>query len=443
MNTFQPDAMSASFWLINHVKGDITMKGDFSRLTFDATKHFSRVMMQQGRVQLDADWNEQHAIFLHYLQTLTKDLIGEHGGPADNLGFGIIIDPSKTHAVIRARETQDKHPFFISKGRYYVDGIQISADQDYCIYDQPDYPWPEGKELLEGRYLVYLDVWEHHITSLEDASIREVALENVDTATRAKMVWQVKTMPLDAGATRDTAIPTLETLINKPRAYLSAGTSQKSTSSEPCTIAPESTYRGQENQLYRVEIYAAGTEFKIKWARDNASVVTAAELNGNSLKVNDPRGFHAGQWVEITNNELELLEQSGQLIKIKSVADNEITLEKAINTPLLAKPKVRRWDGADIPAQDTKPIPLADGIEIRLTTEVAATGFKNCNGDYWLIPARVATGTVEWPNEPQPPYGIKHHYAPLAIIDLAATTAAAAPTDLRNKIKTLIEPVAP
>ena len=39
------------------------MKGDFSRITFDPKKHYSRVLMQQGRVQLDADWNEQAAIF--------------------------------------------------------------------------------------------------------------------------------------------------------------------------------------------------------------------------------------------------------------------------------------------------------------------------------------------------------------------------------------------
>ena len=30
------------------------MKGDFTRITFNPTKHFSRVLMQQGRVQLDA-----------------------------------------------------------------------------------------------------------------------------------------------------------------------------------------------------------------------------------------------------------------------------------------------------------------------------------------------------------------------------------------------------
>ena len=30
------------------------MKGDFSRIRFDATKRYSRVLQQQGRVTLDA-----------------------------------------------------------------------------------------------------------------------------------------------------------------------------------------------------------------------------------------------------------------------------------------------------------------------------------------------------------------------------------------------------
>ena len=38
------------------------MKGDFSRDTFDARRDYVRVLMQQGRVQVDADFNEQHAI---------------------------------------------------------------------------------------------------------------------------------------------------------------------------------------------------------------------------------------------------------------------------------------------------------------------------------------------------------------------------------------------
>jgi len=46
------------------------MKGDFSRDTFDHKKHYRRVLMQQGRVQVDADWNEQASILLHYMQSL-------------------------------------------------------------------------------------------------------------------------------------------------------------------------------------------------------------------------------------------------------------------------------------------------------------------------------------------------------------------------------------
>ena len=67
------------------------MPGDFSRDTFDSRKHFSRVLMQQGRVQLDADWNEQTAIFLHYLRTLAKDLMGPYAGPADDVDRGFEI----------------------------------------------------------------------------------------------------------------------------------------------------------------------------------------------------------------------------------------------------------------------------------------------------------------------------------------------------------------
>ena len=55
-------------------------RGDFSRDSFDPLKHFSRVLMQQGRVQLDADWNEQTSIVLHYLQALASDIIGPFGG---------------------------------------------------------------------------------------------------------------------------------------------------------------------------------------------------------------------------------------------------------------------------------------------------------------------------------------------------------------------------
>ncbi len=45
------------------------MHADFSRLTFRPGKHYSAVLTQQGRVQLDADANEQAAIERYQLRT--------------------------------------------------------------------------------------------------------------------------------------------------------------------------------------------------------------------------------------------------------------------------------------------------------------------------------------------------------------------------------------
>ena len=44
------------------------MKGDFARVTFDPSRHYSQVFQQQGRVLLEADWNEQAHIQLHLLR---------------------------------------------------------------------------------------------------------------------------------------------------------------------------------------------------------------------------------------------------------------------------------------------------------------------------------------------------------------------------------------
>jgi hypothetical protein len=67
-------------------------RGDFTRNTYDRSKHFTRVFMQQGRVLVDADWNEQTSIVLRFLQTLAADLIGPYGGPEGNSGFTFITD---------------------------------------------------------------------------------------------------------------------------------------------------------------------------------------------------------------------------------------------------------------------------------------------------------------------------------------------------------------
>ena len=57
------------------------MAGDITRSTFSAKKHYSGVRMQQGRVQMDADWNEQLDIRAHVERTTNLDVIGPSGAP--------------------------------------------------------------------------------------------------------------------------------------------------------------------------------------------------------------------------------------------------------------------------------------------------------------------------------------------------------------------------
>ena len=57
------------------------MKGDFSRIRFEKTKHYTAVLEQQGRIAVDADHNEQRAIDRNLRETETVDIIGPYGAP--------------------------------------------------------------------------------------------------------------------------------------------------------------------------------------------------------------------------------------------------------------------------------------------------------------------------------------------------------------------------
>ena len=65
------------------------MNGDFSRDTFDSRRHYCSVLLQQGRVVTDADWNEQSDLTLHRAERQASDVIGHCGAPQDAAGLGL------------------------------------------------------------------------------------------------------------------------------------------------------------------------------------------------------------------------------------------------------------------------------------------------------------------------------------------------------------------
>ena len=70
------------------------MKGDFSRFSYNPKKHYKRLLKQQGRVDLDADWNEQADINEYQQRIRTQDIIGPCGVPETGGGFEITFAPT-------------------------------------------------------------------------------------------------------------------------------------------------------------------------------------------------------------------------------------------------------------------------------------------------------------------------------------------------------------
>lgn len=452
------------------------MRGDFTRDTFDPARGFTRVLMQQGRVQLDADWNEQASIFHHFLRSLARDLIGPHGGPADDWGFEIVPTGEDIH---------------IGAGTYYVDGIRCenrAASFAVPFSAQPYYGGEPLPPLDPGsKLLVYLDVWERHVTYVEQPSIREVALLGPDTASRAQLVWQVRVLREadlreaglgEAGLTAENAEAALRTMFERrdeKEPKLTAFTKKPEATVDPCKESPDARYRGLENQLYRVEIHDGGAAAAqpppriastrdavsdslpaergatFKWSRENGSVVFPVEAEceraGGPITATlqhlgrDPRfGLKEGDWVEWVTEAGTLSGQPGPLLRVAhlDVTARKVTLEPPQGAQALSceptpqKALLRRWDqkgnskekggplrGGAIPVVEGQDILLENGIAIRFER-----GATYRTGDYWLIPARTATGDVEWPDDPKdsskplpsPPRGIEHHHAPLALL---------------------------
>lgn len=483
-------------------------RGDFTRDTFDSSNRFSKVLLQQGRVQLDADWNEQTSITAHQIRSLACDIGSEHWGPHKGSGFALsTVDDSNVG-------------FYISPGHYYVNGILCEVGLDEAgklitYANQPDYPLPNDQtvdaiksRLVDGqtKALAYLDVWERHYNYINDDSIREVALGGPDTATRAKTIWQVKILVLptdifkrsnDGANILKSIYPAFLRVIeseNKPGSgrLCAKVKDKKGDDTDPCLIAPDSRYRGNENQLYRVEIHKSGvvegntentdlSNATFKWSRENTSVVfPITDIQSNLISLEhlgkDCRyGLKCNDWVEIIDDDSVLQCRADKLLQVESIDTENRTVTLNGTSEIISiideskHPYLRRWDhtegdenGIAVVAKSDGEmwLELEDGILIKFDS-AGKTGAGEDDvgkklpmpdiyktGDYWLIPARTITGDIEWPRDKDgkarciPAQGVIHHYAPLALFggssspdDGRSTDSVDGDVDLRRILK--------
>jgi hypothetical protein len=483
------------------------MKGDFTRFTFQPNKQYTSVLMQQGRLQLDADWNEQMSILAYLDQTQIVDMIGATAGtPKHKEGFKIVATPDGSDLIIKPgsyyvggllcqlKEGTEVDAVLVNDSTLQVafreiDGQAFKKDQWIEILpqgtllkiskepdsqtqilrlelditerklptnqpgaavkfrrittykSQPNNPAPSPIINTEDidQYLIYLDVWQRHITAIEDPTIREPALAEIpDTTTRVKTVWQVRLDPISAQDKQN-----WEELL--PKVCKGKLTVRHNTKNRAGINGA-----GLENQLYRVEIHKGGknrSEVRYKWSRDNGIAVSAIKeifAQESAIEITQPsrdpsRLFKAGEWVEVIDEVHELNQHPGTLVRLKDVV-NQSGVKLLFNPstvmgdqidqehfPKEYKPKVRRWDwkggepGLPLPSPNSDSggwVELENGIEVNFDMKDAE--FQT--GDYWLIPTRMDDqNSIDWLHDekgnplPQKPFGIDHFYAVLAI----------------------------
>jgi hypothetical protein len=402
------------------------MQGDFSRITFDPAKHFSAVLSQQGRVTLDADLNEGFLAVLHYIRAVVTDIVGPCAYPATaEGGFKIGLLESKT----------GDPDLTISGGRMYVDGILVENESDgWTYWNQPDrYLDHESDEdkLPAKPYLVYLRVWERLITAALDPAIREIALGDLapDTSARRKVTWQLAAaaadLPTSPPPNSEVALQWIEEHLRRRDAVvprLRARAVRPNNSDDTlCDLAPDASYRGAENQLYRVEVHTGGAaqpsatatqvsrtgakwvaagsiSATFKFSRENASVVfPISSIAGDDVTLSalgryQKLGLEVGDWVEIVDNAYDLRAAdevqpvpTAALRRVRAIdpADRLVTLEDdtsgGASGPYVPgtnpdqHPLLRRWDHSS--STRTDQIPVLD---------VAADGALPIIEDGWI-----------------------------------------------------------
>jgi hypothetical protein len=363
------------------------MGGDFSRVRFQPGKHFAAVLLQQGRVQLDSDANEAESIREHRERMLVRDMFG----PAAFVGGGFALSADGDRLTIGA-------------GHAWIDGLLCELATDTDAAAQPDLPSTRSPD-ENGLHLAYLEVWQRQVSAAEDETLREPALGGPDTTVRQTNVAQVRFVRVAGDARRrkaDWSVPTDTT---------------------DATLAVRGQYTGPDNQLYRIEIHDGSPRPTFKWSRNNGSstaAVTAWTPTELVLVPGREPPFALGDDLEVVDRVSILERRPGRFVTVQSVDGDRLAITSSGEPlpPAQIDPLARRWDGgqpAPIETEPDHPIELEAGLELQFG------GSTMRSGDYWLIAARTADGSVTWPDatdasDPQPPHGICIQRCALALL---------------------------
>ena len=272
------------------------MPSDRTRTSDDLRQRYKAVVMQQGRVILDRDFNALQEIVDGQIAANALDEIGPCGTPDD--GFAISLpetgSPPRSPRAYSAPQPWD----FADRSRHDVRrrparraAAPGPGQPPWSYFNQPDWIDPPAPAAVRAAHrdpvrdeYVYLHVYEQEVGAVEDSDLLDVALGGPDTTQRVRLMWRVHRMPVDADRLRDGPgqaeadwaahglkfdPPTMRLL---PQAALQVSFAAAPAASNPCDPTAQGGYLGAENQLIRLQIGDARRRLaQLLWGYDDAS----------------------------------------------------------------------------------------------------------------------------------------------------------------------------
>ena len=441
------------------------MTSDRARVTFDPSRRYHGVVAQQGRVSLEADWNEAQAIAGAELTARTLDVVGRVGSPDRGYEVTLVTDDD-------GDVTGD---LLISAGTLYVGGQRLRVPRDVRYAEQPDWADREGDPLWRApavpqhrHELVYLLAREQEVSAVEDPALRDVALGGPDTTQRLRIQPRVVRHPT-AALTWEAAWGQLIEEQWRPRGFAVDEASRSLVPVARLQVtgwtadgmgqpADQGGYLGPNNQLIRVQIARVDDDGVpvLVWGYDNASffyrlsssVASASRtvLRLAAAPVDEYHQPREHQVVEVLRSAAALAADAwvaaaaGQAARVAVAYDpdsREVVIDADLPPDYLKKPGeglplfLRVWEG-EVRCTPGEEHELGDsGLRVRLTglpasaeDPEAGPGEKYPVGAYWTIAVRPGVGPgaegVLYPqrilDRPQPPDGPRQWLTPLAFL---------------------------
>jgi hypothetical protein len=451
------------------------MPSDRARVSFDPDRKWRGLVAQQGRVTVEADWNEAAAIQALSDRLTALDVIGPLGSPDG--GYAVTAGGSGSPP------SGGPGPLTVGAGTVYVGGVRLDLDHEVELDGTPQPDWldqstdalwvaPEPAGFSppvpppdSANELVYLLAVEQEVSALEVPELADVALGGPDTMQRVRILQRFVRWPTDspdcsrAWAEVQAAWKTMgldfdsSTMLLGSAAQLEVSFDPVPPNAGPCEPTAAGGYLGPENQMIRVQVAsvdpATGVP-TIVWGFDDAtflyelqSAVPHSPGVVLTLTQNPVDSYHypqAGQAVELLRDTAALSptdDGNGPFDYITSGSGFITAVTSAYNPSLMnltvadqppadylstsATPQLylRVWqDTAEAPAGtpvELKATGVTTGIQVTLTS---SEGFHP--GDFWCFAVRPSVANLVYPARiaavPQPPDGPRVWACPVAFV---------------------------